>query len=184
MAIIDAGDYRAKAVGAQLGETSNHNEQIAIRFALLDFPGQHITYYGTFTEAAFEYTMGAIRVAGFKGEDISDLSSLADGVAPEVILVVIHEEYNGKISSKVRFINSTGGMALKQALQPDQAKAFAQRLKGKILAFDKSAGAPPARSATPAGRPPARATVPASASEVPLDVLEQQAGQQGEDVPF
>lgn len=187
--IIEAGDYRAKAVGAQLGETSNHNEQISVRFALLDFPGQHITYYGTFTDAAFEYTMKAIRAAGFKGEDISDLSSLADGVAPEVVLVVVHEEYNDKTRAKIRFINSVGGMALKSALQPDQAKSFAQRLKGKILAFDKAAGTP-SGTRTAGAKPPApRGTprpVPASSSEVPQEVLDAQEGEASgsSDLPF
>ncbi len=178
MAIIEAGDYRAKAIEAQLGVSSKGTEQIAVRFALLDFPNQTITWYGYFSEKAFEITMRGLRAAGFRGDDFADLTSLHEEVSPEVVLVVEHEVYNGKTSAKVKFINSAGGLAIQGALQPDQAKAFAAKMKGRVLAYNQAAGL----STKPSARPAPRAA-PVPADTTPIDLLEQQAGQQ-DDIPF
>jgi hypothetical protein len=130
---------RARAINAAVGRASTGTHQIAIEFEFLDEPGG-ITYYGALTDAAFEFTMKAIRAAGFEGDDISDLSSITREDAPDVTLVIGPETYNGKTVLKVKFINSTGGLALKDALQGDDLTAFARTLKGKIVAYDRSAG--------------------------------------------
>lgn len=129
---------RARAIGAAIGKASTGTHQIAIEFEFLDEQGG-ITYYGPLTDAAFEYTMKAIRSAGFQGDDLSNLSSLSMDT-PEVMLVIGPEEYNGKVTRKVKFINSMGGLALKDALQGDDLASFARRMKGKIVAFDRSEG--------------------------------------------
>ena len=64
MALLAAGDYRAKALEAQLTYTSKGTEQIAVRFSLLDFPAQTITWFGYLSEAAFEIAMRGLRAAG------------------------------------------------------------------------------------------------------------------------
>lgn len=138
--MLEAGEYRAKAVKAQLGKSTKGNEQIGVEFELLDFSPQHIGWYGSFTEAAFEITMKGLTAAGFKGSDLSDTSWLEG--APEVILVVAHEEWEGKVRAKVKFINGLGGVNMKDALDGNAAKSFAERMKGKVLAFQSSAGAP------------------------------------------
>jgi hypothetical protein len=183
MALLAEGDYRAKAIDAQLSFTSKGTEQVAVRFALIDFPNQTITWWGYFSEAAFDIAMKGLRAAGFKGNDLADLSSLSEERSPEVVLVVAHETYKDKVSARVKFINSAGGMALKDALQPDQAKAFAERMKGKVLAFDQSAGAPPASPPKPGARP-AQRTGSVPSDTTPLELLEAQAGQQSDDIPF
>ncbi len=146
---------RARAINAAVGKASTGTHQIAIEFEYLDESGG-ITYYGPLTDAAFEYTMRAIRTAGFQGDDLSDLSSLCNDT-PEVVLVIGPEEYNGKTTLKVKFINSPGGLAMKDALRGDDLAAFARKMKGKIVAYDRSAGAP---KAPPAAR--ARQVEPSS----------------------
>lgn len=184
--IIEAGDYRAKAVSGALTETRGGKVQAAVRFALLDFPGRSLTWYG-FLEAsdvAVEIAMRGLRTAGWTGDDLADMSMLTEETSPEVVLVVKHEEYQGKVSAKVAFINSLGGMSLQGALQPDQAKSFADRMKGRVLAFNQAAGLPAAKPGTPSAKPAPKARpVPASASEVPQEVLDAQAGQV-EDAPY
>jgi hypothetical protein len=141
--MLDAGTYRAHAIEAALGETDTGKEQIAVRFKLLDVEGQEITWYGYFTDKTQETTFRALRTAGWKGQDLMDLSDLCNPqTAPEVFLVVEHETYEGKTSAKVRWVNGTGGLALKKALDPNKAKTFAARMKGQIAAFDRSAGTP------------------------------------------
>ena len=188
MAIIEAGTYRARAVEGALGETKTGKEQIAVRFALLDpgLPQSNITWYGYFTEKTTESTFKALRVAGWKGQDLSDLSDLA-GETPEVDLVVEHEEgQDGTTRARVRWVNGTGGIALGTQLAPDKAKVFAAKMRGQLAAFDKDSGAS-ARAvaahapARPAGRPSN------GAAEVPQEVLDAQAHEAdsaSDDIPF
>ena len=176
--MLEAGDYRARAAKAALGLSSNGNEQVGVEFELLDLPGQKITWYGSFaSDEAFDITVRGLRAAGFRGNDLADLSSLNDGSAPEVILVVVHETYQGKTRAKVKFINSTGGLAMKNQLTPEQAEAFAKRMKGKFLAFDQRVGTPRSRNG------------PASRDEgPPIEHLNQRAeeelGRVDDEIPF
>ncbi len=171
---------RARAVGAAIGKAGTGTHQIAIEFEFLDEQGG-ITYYGPLTDAAFPYTMKAIRAAGFVGDDLADLTSLCDGSAPDVTLVIGPETYNGKTTLKVKFINSMGGLALKDALQGEDLKAFARRMKGPIVAFDRSTDAPrPAPRRQPTAPPPS--------DDIPLEELDRQAagatGGGPDDIPF
>lgn len=186
--ILEPGDYRAKAVEAVLGRSSKGTEQVAVRFALLDFPQQSITWYGYFSEKAFEISMRGLRSAGFTGDNLADLSSLREDTSPEVVLVIEHDEYNGKIRPRVQFINSSGGMAVKDALDEGEAKAFAARMKGRVVAFDKAVGAPPASKGAPKANgksaPAARRPAPV-AETVPQEVLDRQEFEHSTDeIPF
>jgi hypothetical protein len=170
---------RARAVGAAIGRAATGTHQIGIEFQFLDEQGG-ITYYGPLSDKAFPYTMKAIRAAGFVGEDLSDLSSLNSDDVPDVVLVIEDEEYpegSGKVAPKVKFINSTGGLAMKDALQGSDLKAFAQQMKGKIVAFDRSAGAPK----------PAPRRAPVHGDTLPQEELDRQASSNGggpDDIPF
>lgn len=168
--MLEAGEYRARAAEARLGFTGTGKEQVAVRFELLDFPGQSITSYHFFSsDKAIEISMKGLRAAGFRGSDLSDLSSLS-GETPEVILVVEHETYNGKTSAKVKFINAAGGLAMKDALDPAAAKSFAQRMKAKILAFDSSTSAPKPQKMTGSDGPPHPDEPPPGFSEPSDDI--------------
>lgn len=177
--MLDAGTYRAHAIEAALGETDTGKEQVAVRFSLLDHENTEITWYGYFTEKTAPVTLKALRTAGWRGTDLMDLSDLCNpDSTPEVFLVVEHEEYEGKTSAKVRWVNGAGGLALKKALDPNKAKVFAARMRGQIAALDAAAK----QNGGGAARPPAR---PASFTDVPQDVLDAQAGSNGgDDIPF
>jgi hypothetical protein len=172
--MLDAGTYRARAIEAALGETETGKEQIAVQFQLLDLEAQQITWYGYFTEKTLETTFKALRTAGWKGQDLTDLSDLCAPVeTPEVHLVVEHETYENpqtgetKTRARVRWVNGTGGLALKKALDPNKAKIFAARMKGQIVAFDQGSGAPKTNGAA---RPPPPA--------------EEQSTFNNDDIPF
>jgi hypothetical protein len=178
MAYENQQKKRAVAVGAAIGTASTGTRQIGIEFRYLDEEGG-ITYYGPLSDAAFPYTMKAIRAAGFQGDDLSDLSSLNSEDTPEVVLVIGPETYNGQTTMKVKFVNSSGGLAMKNALQGNDLKAFAQQMRGKIVAFDRSADAPK----------PAPRRQPAPADDaLPQEELDRQAagatGHGPDDIPF
>jgi hypothetical protein len=186
--MLNEGTYRGRPARAALGLASTGIEQIAVMFDFVEPAGTRLTWYGFFTEATTERTIEALRHCGWRGDDLSVFAEgqpLPEGFDQEVELVVKHETYQGKTNARIAFINSGGGLAMKNALTVDQATAFAKRMKTKIGAYDRAAGraaAPAGQLPRPAARPVSRGAVPATADEVPLDVLDRQAA--GEDIPF
>lgn len=143
--MLAPGKYRGRPVSAALGLTSKGNEQIAVTFELVDPPGERVTWYGFFTEKTTDRTIQSLRYCGWTGNDLSvfvDGQELPPGVDQEVDLVVEHNEYEGKVTARVAWVNSGGGMGLRNALSQDQAKSFAERMKRQIGALDKINGRP------------------------------------------
>ena len=150
--MIDEGIYRARAVEGALGYTSNNTEQVAVDFAITEegHENQRITWYGFFTEKTVETTLKSLRAMGWAGDDLSDLSGID---ANEVYLDIQHEEdQEGNLRARVRWVNATaGGLALKTRMDEGAAKAFAERMKGHVLAQkNRPNGSPAAASAKPA----------------------------------
>ena len=157
--MLTPGTYRAVAIDAALGETSTGKEQVAVQFRLLDVEHAPLTWYGYWTEATADRTIESLRIAGWTGTDLMDLTELASGQTPEVSLVIDEEaDLQGVMRTRIRWINRPNGqgVAIKNPLEPDKAKAFAARMKGQIVAFDK--GKPPVK------RPPAAPASGQSAS--------------------
>ena len=136
---IPNGVYKAQTKDRQLTQTSKGLPQAAIEFELLEpgWPGKRMTYFGSFSEAAFPHTAKALRASGWKGSDLSDMS----GDMLEVSLVIENEEYEGKTRAKVKWVNAPGGINAKP-LPPAEAKQFAQQMKARFLAFDQTKGGP------------------------------------------
>jgi hypothetical protein len=136
--MLPEGRYRAKAIKGEIGEGKSA-EQIGIEFVLTEageFKGSHRTYYGSFSEAALEITIKAMRTAGWRGDDVADLSSLSRADTPEVELVVAHEEWEGKTREKIKWVNSAGGVALK-ALDQGKKQELAARIRKTVAAVDQ-----------------------------------------------
>lgn len=162
MEILPAGTYRAHAGDKVLGYTTKMTPQVAVQ-CVIDSPGfegQSITYYGYLSEGAYEYAIKSLRAMGFEGDDISDLSTV--GKIPFSI-VVQHEEYEGKISAKVVFVNSDG-VAVKNVMSPDDVKKFAATMRSKIAALS-----PTVRS-TPKAQPQKADHRSATAGDAPSDI--------------
>ena len=126
--------------------------------------------------------MKALRVFGWSGADLSDLSGID---ANEVDVVVKHEEgLDGEMRARATFINpvGSGGVAMKSKMSGDQAKAFAERMRGMALASAAKSVAPtkpptkPNSTSAPARKkPPATKGKQTAASVQPPE---------GDDVPF
>ena len=178
--MIPAGKYIGTPVSAALGTTSTGKEQIAVQFEFIDPVGERLTWYGYFTDAAFDRTIESLRAIGWTGSSLDEFAGekLPAGVNHQVELVVQHEEYEGKVQVRIAFVNSIGaGLALKSAMTSDQARAFAAKMKGRIAAL--SGGVPPA--ARPRAVPKPRPTAPAL--DVPQEVLDAQENDHA-DLPF
>lgn len=131
--MMNEGAYAGLARKATLCETKNGREQVAIELVSED--GEAITAFRFFGDKTgkdgktiTERTVIDLRVCGWTGDDLSDLSSVNNTAAVE--FVVQHEEYQGKVSAKVAFINSPGGGAFKaKPMDEKKAKRFAEKMK-------------------------------------------------------
>lgn len=152
--MLPEGTYRAQGIQASLTAAGNGTEQVAVVFNIVDpaeFVNQKITWFGFFTEKTLERTFKALRLCGWEGDNLADLSGVD---ANQVDIVVEHESYEGKTRARVLWVNEagSGGVAIRPMAEA-QAKAFAAKLRAKVLAFDKKQGAPkPAASRPPASR--------------------------------
>lgn len=132
--MIDEGRYKARATAAEWGIAGTGAEQIGVEFEILegDFIGERISWYGFFaTDKQTQFTIKALRAAGWQGDDLAELSSI-DG-STDCVIEVEHEEYDGETRAKVKFVNKPGGIAMKTVMTPEQRRAFAARMKGAVL---------------------------------------------------
>jgi hypothetical protein len=141
--MLAQGQYAARAIEAGLGRTKGGAEQVAVAFQILDegeCQGKVISWYGYFTDKTVDRTLDSLRICGWRGDDLSDLTGVTDN---EVKLVVETEEYEGKLQARVRWINAAGGVALKDRLSAEDAKVFAARMRGRVAASAAKSGQPP-----------------------------------------
>ena len=162
MELLPAGTYRAHAGERVLGSTAKGIPQVAVQCVIDQpgFEGQSITYYGFFSDTAYEYAVKSLRAMGWEGDDLADLSTV--GKKPFSI-VVEHEEYDGKTRAKVVFVNGDG-VAMKNVMGTEEVKAFAASMRSRIAAL-----APTVR-ATPKAQPPKADHRSATAGDVPNDI--------------
>jgi hypothetical protein len=162
--MIEAGRWRARGCEAALGTAqSSGNTQVGVDLEILEGPstGGHITWYGYFSDAAFEITMKALRCLGWEGIDLTDLSGIGRN---EVLLTVDHEadEQTGEIRVRAQWINPLGGVVMGNRLDPAAAKVFAAQMRGRVLASDQRRGTLPVNTSTarPAASPAQRIAPP------------------------
>lgn len=130
--MIQPGKYTAVAVAedVQWGKTKTDKVQVAIPFRIEE--GQHaghtITWFGFFTEKARERTLESLRFCGWKGNDLANLGPLDQ----QVEIVVDEEEYDGKVRTKVQWVNrlGSGKVKLNETLDPNELRTFAAEMRG------------------------------------------------------
>ena len=144
--LIPVGKWSAVPTGAALGETKDGKEQVGVSFDLPDV-GRSITWYGYFTEKTARRTIESLRYCGWKGDDLSDLSSIGTDPSVEVQLVIEHDTYEGVTRAKVTWVNAPGGVAIQKPLDDGKKVALAQRMKGLVLDVSKSTNAAAQRQA-------------------------------------
>lgn len=182
--MMDNGTYRARAKGGEFGYTQNNAEQIAVLFAILGDDdaetGEHITWFGYFTEKTQQRTLEALRYCGWTGNDLTDLVGLGGAV---VEIVVEQEEYNDKWQAKVKWVNRPGGGAVKLAkpMGDKEKRAFAARFRN-MAAGIPAVGATPAKA--PASKPPAKTAPPTRREPDPMPSSADWGPPNTEDPPF
>lgn len=127
-----SGKYPAVAVpmagpddGTQIirfGEASTGTAQAIVYFKIIrgERAGDILPWFGSMTKDSYERTMQSLRYAGWKGSDITKPGNLDQ----EVEIEVEESEYQGKVRSKIAWVNPPGGGAFKLE-RPIQGQALA-----------------------------------------------------------
>lgn len=180
-ALIDPGTYTAHAVKHALTETKNGSSEFAIEFEIDEdgpYIGWHITKFFSFaTEKLEKATFEALEACGWDRE--TDLNSIPE-LPTQVRIVVEHEEYQGKVSARVRYVNPldwqrpTGALIEKHRMDPAKAAQVGRDLLARYRmgkggsnaqpAASTPTRAPAATSPSPSARTGASTSVPATAN--------------------
>lgn len=141
--MIPEGRYKCRATEGALSETNDGKPQVAVDIVITeeecDYTGQHRTWYGSFTEKSQDRTLQSLRLLGWQGDDLSNLVGLGD---TEAWVTIAHEEdQEGNTRDRAAWINGSGGLQVKKLMDEGAAKAFAERMKGHVLAHNAKSGA-------------------------------------------
>lgn len=138
---MKAGWDKFRVIEADLAFTSEQKPQVAVLLEAVagDSAGEQITWYGSFTENARKSTILGLRAIGWKGDDISNLTTVTGETE---CLVQIEPGLDGVARPRIRFVGrgGGGGLAVKNRMNEDQKRAFAASLKGLILSMSAPNG--------------------------------------------
>jgi len=170
------GKYIGKVIDGGLAKAGTGSEQAALLCELGgDGPekGTKLTFYGYFSEKTVDSTIEALRNAGWQGTDLEEVNRWKEVVPnpPDVEFVIRQKpvldpetgEETAETRPEVRFINRVAGLGVKERLSPQEAQSFAQKMKGRLLAFDKLSGAPKNNGAAAPRQSPPKAAAPGPA---------------------
>jgi hypothetical protein len=104
--------------------------QVCINFEITDgdYAGHRIAWMGYFTEKTTKRTFETLRLVGWKGDDL--MGALAQELTNQVSLVVDHEEWDGKVRAKIKWVNPPGGGGLRiNTMNANDLRSFAASMK-------------------------------------------------------
>lgn len=157
MAVIGIGTHLVRVVSHVLGKSGTGTPHIAVLFE--DVNGDRVTWYGYLTDKAMERTVASLQVLGWDPVADNGLVNRLNGtqalVGAEAEIVVEMEEWEGKPTAKVKWVNRVGG-SLGEGMAEEEAGTFAASLRQKIL----SAAKPQANSKPGPAKQPAAAGAP------------------------
>lgn len=133
------GRYSAAVKDYGISETKAGAAQVFIAFDVTHDDGtSSLTWFGSLNEGkAQEITLKGLLSAGFTGKDVTDLIDGPDGGAiplgTEVSVVIESEEYDGKTTPRIRWVNKPGGGGVQRAdASTAKAKLAKLGLAGKL----------------------------------------------------
>ena len=162
---VKAGKYEARIIDYTMTTNTKGDLQAAVRFTFNDgIADRNMTWYGGFGEKQLKHTLKALVTMGLRGA----VEEMADGVNSNILDVdkaveieVRHEEYNGKTTVKIAWVNALGGAAFKNlAAKADvKAKLATLNIKGELAALRATMGVK--EQPKPVAKPSQPAAVPA-----------------------
>ena len=142
--MIEAGYHKAKAKKAEMGYTSNGNEQIAMLVEFVGGPNDNklMTWYGYFSEKTADRTLESLMIAGWDGDNLAELAGLG---STEFTAVVEPDTYQGETKMRINWINRLEGRtpALANKMDAGSKAAFAEKMRGRALALKQKSPVQP-----------------------------------------
>ncbi len=127
---------------ARLSTTKNNTKQVAATFEILIGPyaGRRLVWFGYFTKDTAKRTVESLRYMGLKGDDLD--ACQVQTLDQRVSIKVGHNEYDGKTTARVDFVNQPGGGGLKLTapMSKDAARAFAAMMTASLKKVPEVAG--------------------------------------------
>jgi hypothetical protein len=144
---LSVGKWPGRAVSAYLTETKAGDVQAGIQIAFDDARAAGVptaTWFGGFkSDKAEAKTLETLRLCGWKGDNLEDLSSIDGSVS--VNTSCEEDSYNGTTTVKLKWINPAA-----RKLEGFKAREFAERMKTRVRAHDtRDLGPPPAGNEPP-----------------------------------
>ena len=175
--LVEVGRYRGKVVDHDIGKSSKGTPQVAVQFEFVDKRNEarRLTWYGYFTTATIGSEHGVVKQLKELGFDLDKegwdkLKKLGrkSTVNPEggalmgleADITVEKDEYEGKETRKIAWINSEGGMGMKvRAETPEDIANFIKEVRANAggQAVPKPQAVKPATAATATAAPAAAA---------------------------
>jgi hypothetical protein len=186
--MLSEGKYKAVAVSTGLGEAGTGTAQIGVMFRITqgESAGSVVGWRGFFTDNTTQRTIESLRHAGWTGYDLSVFTETTEVecerlLPSEVEIVVEHKPPTtpeGRTFAEVRWVNKlgTGVVSMKNKLDMNKAKAFAERMKAACVAV-------PATS-THAPRTHKKPSVPNNQRSPAFDETEPPEGMFDDDFPL
>lgn len=153
---MNDGKYKGRVVGnVVLGESAKKGTPFIQFYGEItegEFKGERARYEGYFTDKTSKRTIESLQTCGWEG---SDLSEFSDGElhgldANEVEFVIENESYEIQVedeqtgevrteersAARIQWINrpgSGGRLSVENAMKPEAAKAFGEKMRGLVL---------------------------------------------------
>ena len=141
--MIPAGTYDAEVISDSLFSNSSKKGSRQVAVSLRTDAGD-ITWIGYLSDKAMPYTEANLATMGYDGESASSVKGA------RIQIVVEHEEYEGKVQARVKYINEAGGgLARFTPMSPSEESIVKAKLKAAALAR-KAAKGPGVAKAAPA----------------------------------
>lgn len=132
---------------ARLAVANSGTNQVVADFQLINLapginpPRWPLRWYGYFTDGTTDRTIEALRAMGFRGDDFMELET--QKLNQIVRVKVEHNDYNGKITARIAFVNAPGGgvVKLNNPMDADDKRRFAAVMKGNLRSIPDRDGA-------------------------------------------
>jgi hypothetical protein len=118
---MNSGTYLAEVKDCKVGKDKKGFMLITLKIEVIVEGGKEILYKNlSFSGKAKEYSLKALAICGWHGTTTSDLIGSENFQPVEIEVVVVDEEYNGKMHPVISFINVPGGGGNFKGLSKDE----------------------------------------------------------------
>jgi hypothetical protein len=133
--MTDGQAYIARMVTAGIQKSTNSETMNAVVEFKYD-GDKKITGYFALTPKAIDYTVEKLFNAGFRGKSLSQIGDPNRWIAKDCEIVVKDEEYNGKVYTKIAYVNEPDSNKF-AFIEPSKVHADLAHLDSALAAIAK-----------------------------------------------